>query len=357
MKLDIKTDSKNYEVYIEKDLLYNLSTHIKKYQKEKILIITDENVSKLYLTKVKKALEKFNIETYIIPPGEQSKSLDMAKNIYTKLLIGKYDRNSLIVSLGGGVVGDLSGFIASTYMRGIDFIQVPTTLLAQVDSSVGGKVGINYDNIKNIIGSFYQPTKVLIDIDTLETLDIRGINSGLAEVIKYGIIKDYNFLKWIIKEIDNIKKLEKNKIEKVIRRSLEIKEEIVCLDTYENNIRKILNFGHTIGHGIESLYNFSKFTHGEAVALGMISETYIARESGYISNEYYNEIKNLLDKIISTVKFTEKEKHEILINIEKDKKNINNNIVFILSTNHGEVKIFDKGMDKKLIIKSLGDDR
>ncbi|MBS4540115.1 3-dehydroquinate synthase [Clostridium sp. D2Q-11] len=357
MDLNIRTLRENYPVYIEKNLLKELPAYLKEYKKEKILIITDENVARLYLGSVLKRLNDFPVYSYIVPIGEESKSIDMSKNIYNKLLKEKFNRKSLIISLGGGVIGDLSGFVASTYMRGIDFIQIPTTILSQVDSSVGGKVAVNFNNIKNIIGSFYQPKKVLIDIDTLSTLKDRDIDSGLAEVIKYGIIKDYKFFQWLSKEIDNIKNLEYEKIKKIIKRSLEIKEEIVYLDTYEKSIRKILNFGHTIGHGIESLYGFSKFKHGEAVALGMISEAYIAKEIGYISKEYYEEIKKLILRIIDLEKFSEKEKEDILNSIENDKKNVNDNIVIILPTNHGEVNIFDKVINRDLIIKSLGEDR
>ncbi|MBS4535440.1 3-dehydroquinate synthase [Clostridium sp. D2Q-14] len=357
MKLNIRTKSENYVVYIKRDLLNDLSNYIKEYKKEKILIITDENVANIYINEIKKTLKDFKIDFHIISPGEKSKSLNTSKDIYDKLLYGKYNRRSLIISLGGGVIGDLAGFVASTYMRGIDFIQIPTTLLSQVDSSVGGKVGINYNNIKNIIGSFYQPKKVLIDPETLKTLDLKNLKSGLSEVIKYGIIRDYDFFKMLKMEIDIIKSLNIDKMENIIKKSLEIKEEIVYLDTYENDIRKILNFGHTIGHGIESLNDFQRFTHGEAIALGMISEAYISRELGYISSDYYCEIKYLLNKIISDVKFTREEKQEIIKNLENDKKNTNKDIVFILPINRGEVRIFYKGIDRSLIIKSLGADR
>lgn len=357
MKLDIRIKLNSYHVYIKRGLLNQLSNYLKEYKEKKILIITDENVSRIYLSQVIEELKDFQMDYFIIPNGESSKSIDMAKEIYDKLINEKFNRKSLIISLGGGVVGDLSGYVAATYMRGIDFIQIPTTILSQVDSSVGGKVAINYKNIKNIIGSFYQPRKVLIDIDTLNTLSRRDIDSGLAEVIKYGIIKDYEFFQYLSKEIHSIKKLESEKIKRIIKRSLEIKEEIVHLDTFENNIRKILNFGHTIGHGIESLYGFRKFKHGEAVALGMISEAYISKELGYISKNYYEEIKELILKIIPLEKFTEEEKKGILNNIENDKKNVNGNIVFILPIDYGEVSIYDKGINRDLIVKSLGEDR
>jgi len=301
------------------------------------------------------SLKNLKVYYYIIPAGENSKSLEMAKSVYDKLLREKFDRHSLIIGFGGGVVGDLAGFVAATYMRGINLIQIPTTLLSQVDSSVGGKVGVNFNNIKNIIGSFYQPNKVIIDIDTLNTLSERDIKSGLAEIIKYGIISDYKLLN-VIDNINDISNMDSKLIKLLIKRSLEIKKNIVKEDTFEKGKRKILNFGHTIGHGIESLDNFKRFRHGEAVALGMLSEAYISKELGFISTEYYQEIKKIVKKITQDNIFTQREKEVIMENIKLDKKNMDENIVFILPISHGKVKIYENEINESLIKRSLGED-
>ncbi|WP_165442921.1 3-dehydroquinate synthase [Senegalia massiliensis] len=355
MKLQVDSQLYKYNIYIENNIYKTLNDYIKEYNEEKILIITDDNVRKIYLDSVLNSLKDFKVYYYIIPAGESSKSLEMAGDIYSKLLREKFDRQSLIIGFGGGVVGDLAGFVAATYMRGINLIQIPTTLLSQVDSSIGGKVGVNFNNIKNIIGSFYQPKKVIIDIDTLKTLSERDTKSGLAEIIKYGIISDYKLLD-IIHNINNIRNMDFKLIKLLIKRSLEIKKDIVKVDTFEKGKRKILNFGHTIGHGIESLDNFKRFKHGEAVALGMLSEAYISKELGFISTKYYQEIKQLVKKITQDNIFTQQEKQVIMENIKLDKKNMNENIVFILPISYGKVKIYENKIDEELIKKSLGED-
>lgn len=356
MELTVNTQTNNYKIHIKRNLLKELDIHLKEYKNKKIIIITDENVSKIYLKDILKKLEDFDVYKFIIPQGEKSKSFSMAENIYDKLIKEKFNKSSLIISLGGGVVGDLAGYISATYMRGVNYIQIPTTLLSQIDSSIGGKVGINYKGIKNIIGSFYQPQKVLIDINTLKTLNKGDISSGLAEMIKYGIIKDYDLLKKIDGKIPLILNLELDDIDILIQKSLEIKKDIVEADTFEKNTRKTLNFGHTIGHGIESLDEFKRFKHGEAVALGMISESFIANKMGLISGEYYNQIKKIIFKIIKRINFTLEEKKQILKNIEMDKKNIDENIVFIFPVDYDKVDIFYIDISNKLIIESLGDD-
>ncbi|MGO1820065.1 MAG: 3-dehydroquinate synthase family protein, partial [Senegalia sp. (in: firmicutes)] len=232
MELTVNTQTNNYKIHIKRNLLKELDIHLKEYKDKKIIIITDENVSKIYLKDILKKLEDFDVYKFIIPQGEKSKSFSMAENIYDKLIKEKFNKSSLIISLGGGVVGDLAGYISATYMRGVNYIQIPTTLLSQIDSSIGGKVGINYKGIKNIIGSFYQPQKVLIDINTLKTLNKGDISSGLAEMIKYGIIKDYDLLKKIDGKIPLILNLELDDIDILIQKSLEIKKDIVEADTF-----------------------------------------------------------------------------------------------------------------------------
>ncbi|QIB26725.1 3-dehydroquinate synthase [Caloranaerobacter azorensis] len=264
------------------------------------------------------------------------------------------NRKTTLISLGGGVVGDLTGFVAATFMRGINFVQIPTTLLSQVDSSIGGKVGVNFKNYKNIIGSFYQPKGVIIDTETLKTLDEREIINGLGEVFKYGLIMDYDFFLWLNDNLNSILKLENNYIMNIVKKSLNIKKIIVQKDEKESNIRKVLNFGHTIGHGIETLDDFNTFKHGEAVVLGMMLESLISTEMGLIDRKYYIEIIDSLSRLVSPVKFSAFEQKQIMNAIKHDKKNEKGKIVLVLPIGKGRVNIYNN-VDEKLIEKSLKD--
>ena len=250
---------------------------------------------------------------------------------------------------------DISGFVASTYLRGVDYIQIPTTLLSQVDSSIGGKVGVDFKGYKNMIGSFYFPLATFIDIELLKSLDTRDITSGVGEVLKYGIIYDYDFLKYVYSNIDSIYNFDDEVLETIVKKSVSIKDRIVSQDKRDKGIRKILNFGHTIGHGIESFYDFKRYNHGEAVILGMIYESFISKEIGLIEEEYFNEIFSVLSKLVDPVIFNIKEVDGILKNMSYDKKNKKYKIVFVLPTDRGEVQIFDN-IEKDLIKKTLSGD-
>lgn len=265
-EINLELSDNNYNIFIGNDYFNEIPHMIEQsFSYQRLYIISDKNVSELYLNNW---IEHFNCEiyTYIIEPGENSKSLSVLGDIYSDLAIQNITRKDAIIALGGGVVGDLAGFAAATYLRGIDFIQVPTSLLAQVDSSVGGKVAVNIKEGKNLVGNFYQPKAVYIDVKTLETLNIREIKSGLAEVIKYGCIYDLEFYRFL-KQL-NIESL-KDHYEKIITKCVEIKAEYVRLDEKEASYRMHLNFGHTIGHGIEKYFDFKRFNHGESVAIGM----------------------------------------------------------------------------------------
>ncbi|MTI66549.1 MAG: 3-dehydroquinate synthase [Firmicutes bacterium] len=349
VNIDIK--NREYKIFIGKNNLKEIHNILKENDINKIFIITDENVSKLYLNKLLKYLTDYEVHYHTIKPGENSKSLDTASLIYEKMLSKKCNRKTLLLSFGGGVVGDLAGFIASTYMRGIDFFQIPTTLLSQVDSSVGGKVGINHLGYKNILGSFYQPKGVLIDINLLNTLNKKEITSGIGELIKYGLILDYGYYKKIYNNINEIYSCNSDLLKNIIKEAIIFKKRIIELDEFDRNIRAILNFGHTIGHSIESLYNFDEYNHGEAVLLGILYEAYIALLKGVIDNNYYNEIYNIT-KVISPIKFSEKEISKLLNIMENDKKNSEGSIVFILPTGKGNVKIYND-INKSLIVRSL----
>ena len=319
---------------------------------KKLFIITDENVSKIYLDRILNVLSSFQVKTYVLKPGEKSKRLKIVLNIYDELIGYNFNRNGVILSIGGGVVGDISGYVASTYMRGVNYIQIPTTLLAQVDSSIGGKVGVDYKGLKNIIGSFYFPIKTIIDVEFLKTLNNREMISGIGEVFKYGLIEDYNFFNYVKKNIENI--LEKNDqvLIYLVEQSVNIKKKIVKLDELDNGVRRKLNFGHTIGHSIEGLYNFDKYNHGEAVILGMLYESFISKEIGLIDTIYFKKIYDTLTKLITPIHFNEEEKNKMINIMDHDKKNVNNKIGFILPVGRGRVNIF-YNIQKTTIKKAL----
>lgn len=270
---------RSYSILIGQELLKNAGVIFKERGiTGKVLIVTNPTVAGWYLEPLLQSLTTAGYETQAvkIPDGEEYKSLEQAGRIYDLLVEGRYDRKSNIVALGGGVIGDLAGFAAATYMRGISFIQIPTTLLAQVDSSVGGKVAVNHPHGKNLIGSFYQPSFVITDIATLKTLPERELSCGMAEVIKYGIILEENYFRLIIAELAMIRTIDPGTMSWVVAGSCQIKAQVVEQDEKESGLRAILNFGHTIGHALESITDYTVFKHGEAVALGMLAVIKIA---------------------------------------------------------------------------------
>lgn len=335
-KVYIDLGVNSYYIHIGKDLLHSISDYIK--GGDRYLLITDENVDKLYGDLVYKELEGKNLYKFIIKPGEQSKTLDTVEEILSSMIEIGLTRKSKIISLGGGVVGDIAGFCASIYMRGIPFIQIPTTLLSQVDSSVGGKTGVNMEKGKNMVGSFYQPEVVIIDTNTLKTMPHRGLISGIGEVIKYGIIWDYDFLNSINKNLDKILELEEEIIKKIIKSCCEIKAEIVSQDEKENGIRKILNNGHTIGHSLETLTKYKRYTHGEAVLIGMYYEAFMAKKFGYIEQDYFKEIEKLISNLDISLDISQFSIKSLIDAMMKDKKNRDGKVSFILPKGRSKVE-------------------
>lgn len=334
------------------NVLKELEEYLRTNNVDKLYIITDSNVHKLYMDYLDNIIKDWDYNIYIMPPGEESKTINSVLLIYDDLIDNHIDRNTLILAFGGGVVGDIAGFVSSTYKRGLKYVQIPTTLLSQIDSSIGGKVGVDYGGYKNIIGSFYFPERVFTDTYFLSTLPKREITSGLGEIFKYGLIYDYELFQYTRDNIDKIYNNDINVLNTIIKRCISIKQEIVSQDEKDLGIRKILNFGHTIGHSIEAYYGFSGFNHGEAVMLGMLYEFYIAKCLGLIDVNYYKEIFNTLIPIVKPIKFDEDEIADLLEIMENDKKNISNRITFILPTGEGKVEIFSN-IDKKLIINTL----
>lgn len=316
---------------------------------DEILVITDKNVYNSQLELFKSSLHLKKIYEYIIPSGENSKSLEVYEKLIKYIIKVNLSRKSLIIALGGGVVGDLAGFVASTYMRGVDFCIVPTTLLSQVDSSVGGKVGINIGKIKNIIGSFYRPKLTYINTHSLNTLSDYEFLGGMSEVIKYGVIYDYNFLEYLKLNSERILSKEKDSISYIIKKCVEIKSKIVLEDEKESGVRKILNFGHTFAHGLENLLNIS---HGYAVSIGMSMAFKLAFYENLIDKTYYNyfiEVLNLYNLPTNFYSDDKNIENKILDVIKSDKKNNFGKINFILPTKYSIVKEFNNISDEKII--------
>ena len=321
----------------------------------KVLVVTDKNVAKLYLQSVTGALKKsgINATSAIIPAGEEGKSIKALSYLYDKALEQGLDRKSVVLALGGGVVGDVGGFFASTYMRGVSYVQMPTTLLAMVDSSVGGKTAVNLKGGKNIAGTFYQPKAVYIDTEFLSTLELRQIKNGLAEVVKYAVSQDAKFFDYLEKIFDSgiIKQTD---FLKIIYHSCAYKAQVVCADEKETKgIREVLNFGHTLAHAVETYTGYKKYLHGEAVIFGMVFETLLSVEAGLCSKEVFSKIKSFLeDAGFETVPDIKIDAQRLLSLMKKDKKSVGGIIKFTLLNKLGQAKCRVEVADK-LVLKTL----
>ena len=342
-KVKVELGIKSYEISIGENILGGVADFILASNfTNNVLILTDSNVEK-FLDKLTAPLvaKQINFNTITIPAGESSKNLREVEKVYTRAIELGLDRKSPIIAFGGGVVGDLAGFVAATYLRGVPFIQVPTTLLAQVDSSVGGKTGVNHELGKNLIGAFYQPKAVFIDVDSLKSLPAREIRSGLGEVIKYGIIKDAEFFRYLEDNAEKIMNRDVDALKHIVKRSCEIKAEVVSADEKESGLRKILNFGHTIGHAFEHVTSY-KYRHGEAVSIGMVGAALISWAGGRIIFNDVARLKDLLDKfqLVTTCRGVDME--DFYSAISRDKKIIDGKINWILMRGFGDVEITDE---------------
>ena len=281
--LTVDLGTRSYPIYIGQGLLGNAELLTRHISGKQVMVVSNETVAPLYLLTVQDMLAGFETATVILPDGEQYKHLDTLNTIFSALLEKRFNRDCTLVALGGGVVGDITGFAAASYQRGVSFLQVPTTLLAQVDSSVGGKTGVNHPQGKNMIGAFHQPRCVLIDTDTLDTLDDRQLAAGLAEVIKYGLIHDAGFFDWLETNMDALKARDKQALGYAIERSCAIKAEIVAADERETGKRALLNLGHTFAHAIETGMGYGTWLHGEAVATGMLMAADLSARHGWLA--------------------------------------------------------------------------
>ncbi|MGI9317584.1 MAG: 3-dehydroquinate synthase [bacterium] len=341
--VSIDLGSRSYDIRIERGLLSSRSEINDWVTGKQVFIISNEVVAPLYLERLKATLGSYEVHTLLLADGEQTKNLDNFSHALDQMLSVPCDRSVTVIALGGGVVGDLAGFVAASYLRGVAFIQIPTTLLSQVDSSVGGKTGINHVLGKNMIGAFYQPKRVLIDIDTLDTLESRQFSSGLAEVIKYGLIADYDLFCWLENNIESVRALEPSAIEHVVTRSCINKSRIVEQDEREGGIRALLNLGHTFGHAIETATHYATWLHGEAVATGIMMAAYMSRLCGWLEQKDCDRIESLLTRAeLPASPFSGVDGGNILELMKVDKKVQNGQLRLVLLRRIGSAVIVDQ---------------
>lgn len=295
-KVTVELGTRSYPIFIGDGLMGKTEIFRELLDTNQVMIVTDTVVEKLYLSKVIDALNGINVISHVIPVGETEKNLDNMNRIISLLLKNRFGRTSCLIALGGGVVGDLTGFSAACYQRGISFLQVPTTLLAQVDSSVGGKTAVNHVAGKNMIGAFHQPKGVIADVSVLQTLAEREFSAGMAEVIKYGLIRDYEFFLWLEDHIDELNSKQLDSLSYAVVRSCKTKAEIVAIDETEKGLRATLNLGHTFGHAIETGLEYKHWLHGEAVAMGIIMAAHMSLLQGWLSNQDFDRIRILISK-------------------------------------------------------------
>lgn len=296
--LKVELANRSYPIHIGRDLISDANLIVPHLKRKHVAIVSNTTVAPLYLDKLSQSLQAAGVTVIpiILPDGEAYKNTETLNTIYDVLLQNRCERSTTLIALGGGVIGDLTGYAAATYLRGVPFIQVPTTLLSQVDSSVGGKTGINHPLGKNMIGAFYQPQLVLADIDTLKTLPAREFSAGMAEVIKYGLIRDADFFDWLEAHIEPLMALEESAISEAIYRSCQNKAEVVARDEHENGERALLNLGHTFGHAIENAMGYGVWLHGEAVAAGTMLAADFSQRLGWLTTAEVARIHALLSE-------------------------------------------------------------
>lgn len=340
-----------YDIYITRDFA-DITQEFAPFVTpgQKICIVTDSNVRNQHADALKAELDKLSgkVDIYTVPAGEDHKTLDSIKDIYSFLIREGYGRKDLLVALGGGVIGDMTGYTAATYLRGVDYIQVPTTLLAQCDSSIGGKTGVDFDGYKNMVGAFKMPRLVYMNVQTLHTLEDRQYFSGFAEVMKHGLIKDAKFYTWLIDQMYEICEKDMDVLEEMILRSCTVKKHVVEKDPTEQGDRALLNYGHTIGHAIEKARNFQLF-HGECVALGAVAAAYISWKRDMISMEEYYEIRDMFVPFYLPITVEDIEPEEVLRLTKSDKKAHAGTINFVLLERIGKAVIDTTVSDEEIL--------
>ena len=353
--VNVDLGDRSYPIIIDTDIIYRIDMYRQHIGGRNVLIVCDENTQQHYLQPLVECLAEFNTSSVCLPAGEAHKNLDTVNLIFDHLLKQNFDRNCTLLALGGGVVGDICGFAAATYQRGVSFIQVPTTLLAQVDSSVGGKTGVNHALGKNMIGAFHQPKCVIADMDTLRTLPDREFKAGLAEVIKYGLIDDAEFFSWIKQQLPKLLQLDADALSEAVRRSCESKARIVAADEREQGQRALLNLGHTFGHAIETASGYGMWLHGEAIAAGMCMAARFSASHGYMESGKVGEIEAVFrDANLPTEppdSMTARQCYDLM---RRDKKVKDDVLTLVLMKDIGE-SFLSKGYEHNRLSSFLGE--
>ena len=330
ISLKVNLGERSYPICIGDNLLEQSELLTQHIPGNSALIVSNETVAPLYMDAIEKSLSNIRFKTLVLPDGEEHKNLNVLNSIYDTLLENRLDRNTTLIALGGGVVGDITGFAAATYQRGVNLIQIPTTLLSQVDSSVGGKTAVNHPAGKNMIGAFYQPRAVIADTSTLNTLEERQLSSGLAEVIKYGLIRDTPFLEWLESNIDSLLDRDPAALAYAIERSCRNKAEVVAADERESGQRALLNLGHTFGHAIETGMGYGVWLHGEAVASGMVMAARLSNKLGWISENDVSRVIDILERANLPIKAPEQMSADKFIQLMSLDKKVSDGVLKLI---------------------------
>jgi 3-dehydroquinate synthase len=356
-KVKVALGGKSYQIYIGSGILAQTGRWLSEQGfSGKLVIITDPTVNKLYGEALNQRLTEgsFSASTLLVPEGEEQKSLETAGRLYYELTNCYAERTTPILALGGGVIGDLAGFVAATYLRGVPLVQMPTTLLAQVDSSIGGKVAIDHGRLKNMIGAFYQPRLVIADVITLKTLPAHELADGLAEVIKSAAIRDAKFFAFLEENLDKIKSRDEGALQEIVFQSVRIKADVVAKDEMDLGLRNILNYGHTIGHAIESASDF-KIGHGQAVAIGMVTAARISNQMGILDINEVIKLREVIEQAGLPTEMPDLKPEEIIQAMKHDKKVRENTVRFVLLKSIGDVFVSD-GVSQSLVERILAGD-
>lgn len=350
--IEAKRD-RSYPIYIGSGLLKDKELFVRHLKSKQVAIVSNETIASLYLAQLKTLLGDYTLEIVILPDGEEYKTWAYLEKIFDHLLAKKFSRNASLIALGGGVIGDMVGFAAACYQRGIAFIQIPTTLLAQVDSSVGGKTGINHILGKNMIGAFYQPLCVIADADVLDTLEDRQLSAGMAEVIKYGLIRDYDFLVWLEQNMPLLMQRDKSALAYAIEQSCLNKAAVVAEDEFENGVRATLNLGHTFGHAIETGSGYGRYLHGEAVAIGTCMAADLSKRLGWLNDNDVARIHKIFKAAnLPIIPPTDLNTERYIELMSVDKKNLDGQIRVILLESIGKA-LLPINVDLKPLMETL----
>ena len=353
--ITVELGERSYPIHIGTGLLARLDELKGPLKGRQIALITNPTIDGLYGDAVRAALAEHQVDVFCMPDGEEHKSLETYGQLMDFLLAQRHNRTTCVVALGGGVVGDLAGFAAATFQRGVDFVQVPTTLLAQVDSSVGGKTAVNHPAGKNLIGAFYQPNSVIIDTDVLASLPAREYAAGLAEIVKYGVIDDADLFSYLEQNAAAINQRDGQALSYLIRRSCEIKAKVVALDEREGGVRAILNFGHTFGHAIEKLLGYGQLLHGEAVAVGMLMAVRFSQHLGLVDEALVDRLRSLLSNLRLPIELPAKlAADDMLSAMGMDKKAVDGEIRFVITHGLGEV-VVTSDYDPDALLQTLAE--